>query len=412
MFIKKWEIKVISKKEINSAHALSLLISADVIEEFVRVLLYPSHFTNSVFISIINIFLYCVAFMILSCNCVSEGRIFLKKDSIVISFCVIAFLTVATVITFIVNPNIVILGKNALLTLAISILFFLFGMVEIDINTFYNDMIKISIVAIIYGILAGVKYNIAEVYLNICYNILPFLLISFYVAKKTKSLYARICFLIITYMLIISGGRMPLLIVLSFILGIYFFKEKCNVRKLQIVIILSAIGLIGLLALDQIGLIRSRSLRMLAQGQFLVAGGRDILYRVLLDEVRSNPFKIRGLYADRFGLEEMAKANIITLHSAPYTSFAHNAFVEILYDFGFLIGGVLCAFLLSTIFRFLRRVFWGNNDDSRSLYLIWFLIGFFPLLVSGSFLLKNPFWIFLAMGLRRNSSISENNGVS
>ena len=405
MFKKMWEIKVISKKEINNAHALSILLSADVIEEFVRVLLYPSHFTNSVVISIINIFLYCVAFLILSCNCVSEGRILLKKNNIITSFFVVAFIAFATVITFIVNPDIVILGRSALLALFVSILFFIFGLIEIDSKVFYSDMMKISFIAIVYGVLAAIKYNIDEVYLNIGYNILPFLLISFFVAKETKSLYARICFIIFTCMLLISGGRMPLLIVVSFILGLYFFKEKCNARKLRLLIAVSVIGITGLVALNQLGMIRSRSLKMLAQGQFFVAGGRDVLFRVLLGEVRNSPLKIRGLYADRFGLEEMAKDNIITLHSAPYSSYAHNVFVELLYDFGFVLGGVLCFFLIYAIFRLLKQVFYGDSEDARSLNLIWLLIGLFPLLASNSFLIKTSFWIFLAEGLRKSSKL-------
>lgn len=85
--------------------------------------------------------------------------------------------------------------------------------------------------------------------------------------------------------------------------------------------------------------------------------------------------------------------------------YVHNFFVEVLSHFGVVVGLiVLIMFSFGSLLALLRA-----KQLNYELLIIWFSMGFMPLMVSSSYLISLNFWVFLGLlvGLPRNSSLEE-----
>ena len=131
--------------------------------------------------------------------------------------------------------------------------------------------------------------------------------------------------------------------------------------------------------------IYSRNIRLFLYGhpntEGIYLSGREFIYQEIFNQIMINPIFGIGLTGDRL-----------------YTggSYSHNIFLEIVSGFGVIIGTFILVFLgIISIKALFSRDIKGSN-----LMLIWFCIGFVPLLVSGSYLTDFQFWIFLGLALR------------
>lgn len=126
--------------------------------------------------------------------------------------------------------------------------------------------------------------------------------------------------------------------------------------------------------------IYSRSIDLfLEDGVYL--SGRETIYDEVINQIKSNPILGIGLAGDRV-----------------YTggTYSHNIFLEIISGFGVIIG----SFLLIAIGVISIKVLFSKDLESSSLMLIWFCIGFVPLIISGSYLTEFQFWTFLGLATR------------
>jgi O-antigen ligase len=74
-------------------------------------------------------------------------------------------------------------------------------------------------------------------------------------------------------------------------------------------------------------------------------------------------------------------------------TYSHNIFLEIISGFGIIVGIIILLFLGCITIRSLFL----KNKTRANLMLMWFCIGFVPLIVSGSYLTSFQFWIFLGL---------------
>lgn len=77
-------------------------------------------------------------------------------------------------------------------------------------------------------------------------------------------------------------------------------------------------------------------------------------------------------------------------------SYVHNIFIEVLVNFGVVMGGLINVFLLYFAFKpiFIKDI------KKSDMIIIWISIGFAHLLVSSSYLIDFKFWIYLGLGLK------------
>ncbi|NMD42520.1 MAG: hypothetical protein GYA86_04320 [Firmicutes bacterium] len=198
-------------------------------------------------------------------------------------------------------------------------------------------------------------------------------------------------FTLISVLVILAlGARGPVLCLLVFfVFKLIKPRGRFNYQGMFLTSGAATAGLVGyifrdgvLKALNNIFLhfgIESRSIAL-----FLIKGvhlsGRDRISQLLVSKIGGSPFWGFGLAGDRPFL---------------WGSYAHNFFLEIVVNFGIIIG----FFVLLIIFYLILKSLVTKNKDGYSMLIIWMGLGFVHLMVSGSYLIDLKFWVFMGLVL-------------
>ena len=123
----------------------------------------------------------------------------------------------------------------------------------------------------------------------------------------------------------------------------------------------------------------------LLSGQISQSNSRVIIRERVLEALFKHPFTGLGIYGDR-----VAAGN----------TYAHNFFIEILAQFGVIIGVVLIGLFLYLILKAFRKLVKTKRTDILSIFFVCIVSGFLKLFLSDSYI-DNPFF-FLLIGLSCN----------
>lgn len=126
--------------------------------------------------------------------------------------------------------------------------------------------------------------------------------------------------------------------------------------------------------------IRSRTLLLFLQGNISSSSGRERIFQRLISAISERPIIGLGIGGDR-------------IFSG--SSYAHNLFLELIVDFGVIIGGAVSLFICFIVIKNLVI----RNEEKYSFFIVWVAIGLIPLLVSGSYLTTTKFWTFLGLSI-------------
>lgn len=258
-----------------------------------------------------------------------------------------------------------------------------------------NIIYKASDIVFIVGLLIGVmaltsSVSIGAYSLTLSYYMLLPAIVSVYRFFVNKSLFIVIKFIVSFAVILALGSRgavmcLGVYCILAFIREnskltfktLFFYSSSAICLFVGIIYFKSIVGfaynfLVGF------G-IRSRTLFLLVyDGLYL--SGRDNLYEVVIEQIVKNPIIGIGVAGDR----------------AFIGGYSHNIFIEILSGFGVFLGGIIISILLLICYKSLTNIDKYDSDIS----MVWFCIGFLPLLVSGTYLTDFTFWIFLGLVLR------------
>lgn len=249
-----------------------------------------------------------------------------------------------------------------------------------------------------YWVATGVnRGNKGEYNLGFGYDVLLLFVLFTVLGKKESKWYyclsgiALICILM-------AGSRGPLLGV-ALILVIQLW-DRLRVRRIAvkltiiglfaavfgvIIVNLSTI-MMGLGFLLQRFGFSSRTALLLMSGNFNADSGRGTIYSIALELIKTGgPFG-HGIYGDRF---------VISQKTSMWIGYCHNIALEILVDFGYLMGGIILLVMIYRIIRVLK----APDSEWRSLYLI-FLIASSQLILSGSLWYIASFWATMALNFR------------
>ena len=130
---------------------------------------------------------------------------------------------------------------------------------------------------------------------------------------------------------------------------------------------------------------KSRTLELFLR-DFNHFSGREYIYSTLLKAIDKKPFLGYGISGDRMIMGSFAK-------------YSHNIFLELIIQFGIIIGGSLIFILLFLITKGLLE----KDNLKYNLFIIWLSLGFAPLLVSNSYLVAINFWILLALMIKNEN---------
>ena len=230
------------------------------------------------------------------------------------------------------------------------------------------------------------------------YMVLPAAVIS------ADALFDRFKFLhaantLVALMLIfISGARGPLACILLFtaikFILLLLTQKKWKAFIIWVGIISLPLMLIGnrlLFAISQFIIDRGFSTRLLgyiAKDDVLNETGRDQIRNYVINLIGQHPLMGVGLAQDRMMINRFL-GDPINLAIGDYP---HNFFLELLVQYGTIVGSIVIFLFLRMIYLSFRR---SPDRDARNMLLLFLSIGFFPLLFSGSYLTAPLLFAFL-----------------
>lgn len=236
----------------------------------------------------------------------------------------------------------------------------------------------------------------------------PFVVIFYVNWIKDKSLHSFIIF-VLSSLFVLMGGRQSLVILAICIIVLkfhyYFNKDK---GKAILTIIIMGIGCIVLAllwdyilyALDyllKIMNISSRTLSALINKRLFDTSNRKFIYDLSMEIIKKNGIKISGIFASLYHLRQFSTR----------IAYPHNIILEVLIDFGVLLGSILLCLL---VFLIIRRILMGKYSK-REFILALVILVICRLMVSSSYMIEGNFLILLGLLLNSKDEIHTNKRI-
>lgn len=198
---------------------------------------------------------------------------------------------------------------------------------------------------------------------------------------------ALVCFICI----LVFGSRGALVAGVIYILYDLVKKNKRNLIYITIAsFFVLSIAISFSDYLESLG-ISSRTLNLIIGGGLSAAEGRDDIYPKALSLIRDNWFTGLGIYGDRVNMDG---------------EYCHNIVLEILLDFGIIMGSLL----ILTFFIILINLYRKLDRPHKNILFKYFIVLFFPLFASGSYLTDCNVGVFGGVVMILNNYIRTNLG--
>ena len=239
----------------------------------------------------------------------------------------------------------------------------------------------------IYFILFWEKISYDETYSMAYTNYMLFSLVVFIYTffEEKKTLYIiPILFSVLSMLLI--GSRGAIVASVAYFLFLVFMSKKITMIRVAIILILIGVC-VNLSRIFELMVeffrkmgINSRSIDFLISGEFIsYDSGRSNLYLKSIELIKLHPYIGNGIGAD----------------SRVLHTYTHNLFLDILVQFGLVIGiTIIICMLVIMVLGLLKT-------DNKALYFLFFFLGFFPLMVSGTYLTQITFWMYMGYCMGR-----------
>lgn len=227
-------------------------------------------------------------------------------------------------------------------------------------------------------------FSISEYSMSFSYScLLPMMV--FYNEKKP---YSMIISVFLFLMVIAIGSRGA---AFSFVIYILFDVFASSNKRKWWILLLSFLFIVLLPFfenyLGSIG-ISSRTLNMAEDNDLFSSTGRNTIQKGAWQLIADYPFGM-GIYGDRANLGG---------------AYCHNIFLELLVDFGWIIGGGICLISLYSIVNLFIR----TKGKYKNYLLIMFVVGIVPLFASGSVFQQAEPWWLLGFSVLLNNNIKHN----
>jgi hypothetical protein len=218
-------------------------------------------------------------------------------------------------------------------------------------------------------------------YMPYSYFMLPFILCSYVLARRKRSLFWLATFFALYASILSHGARNAVVMPILFVCAYELFTGSLVKRVVTLIVILG-VGVVLFLFLDKI--MYALSLLPFFENSRLVTkflakavtsgGERDLFINEGIRRLLHMEMEVPGLFGDRAFI------------SGPYP---HNIFLEILLQFGWILGTLMCVGILYLI---VYAICFSRNKV-MGLYLFFGI--FVKLIVSDSYVMYGNFWLWL-----------------
>lgn len=385
--------------------AFALLLLAAILEETIRSFVQLSSVPiPELLISAIDIVAYLLLYLFIFLH-LNKKQVF---NSFKQSILLVLLLFLVYCFSLIINNKILVYLSSFLNILFKAVLYIFFGKMlrayKMDLKTFRPFYFIVSMYCII-----TVLFPMADDYYMIfSYYVLPWCVIAYCSSSRLKSKFDFLFFLLFFAAMLLSGARMPCLIVLVFIAFDFIFLKKNDAKGIakKLVLLVFAFSIVLTLLIFGSSIaqflesknVSSRFLTKLLNGQLLESVQRVKIYDAISSAIRHDPYSFKGLFSDRIYLgETYIGTNELNITIDGSDNFAylysHNLVLETIFEFGVVLGSL---FLATLAIKSLKTIVLMRSDTNGVIALLFsFSVGLFPLLVSNSYLIYPLFWFFL-----------------
>lgn len=264
-----------------------------------------------------------------------------------------------------------------------------------DIDKCMNVLIKVSTAYVYLGVLYYyyVTY-VAGTYemdttidqMGLAYQYLPHVLLLLYATLNRFNVFYLIALLLGLFMIIGTGNRGALFLVLFYGVSILLFRKivKTHYKIIGILLFVLLVLSINSIALNMTEIMGDfglsvRSLNYFLEGEFTDSNGRDYLYNILIPAILNSPFFGYGLAGDRILLNGTG-------------AYSHNIFIELIISFGPFFGFIIFTSILVLLYRAFSNC---QTAHQKSFFFILLSCGFLQLFISNTFLSEESFYFLL-----------------
>ena len=313
---------------------------------------------------------------------IPAAYIFIKRrlSLFLITYSFILYLILLTLIFYPENEKYLLPGTFYILCINVPGFLCLASIVDIKIlkKILFFISYLIFVLGLIYlfllwiGKIAFLSYSITFSY----YLLLPALV---FVGQQKKRF--TFIFIIICIMMLLVGSRGALVAAIIYASMLLFIDRKNRknillITSVLVVVIVSGSFLSLFLKLSDNMAVTSRTMDLFLKGDIIQGSSRSDLYSTVWESILNNPFWGYGIFGDRIILDG---------------TWSHNFFLEIFHNFGLFFGTALILVL-----SYMSILVLVNSDiEGKKFLLMFFCFGFFPLMVSGSYLIQTGFGLFI-----------------
>ncbi|MDT2966211.1 O-antigen ligase family protein [Enterococcus casseliflavus] len=317
---------------------------------------------------------------------------FIKRINNIIPI-VIMFLITFYSFNFIFESNVIFLQKTVTEFILNCFPPLLFVLSLKSFKFLYKNLLNMSRLVSIILILSIIS-NTFSLQENIYAMGLSYSLIFFYIFLlhdfiQSRNILSFILQFPIFFFILSYGSRGAFSCIIAYLIIIFLRNIIFNVKIKQTIILMSILIVFALGYRKVVDFlynfllsqgIYSRNIESLVNGRFVSSDARIEIYKRLLSIFYDDPLLVRGINA------EYNEVGI----------YAHNIFIEILYQFGFFIG----FFILMIILYFIAKSLYSEYEYFQYSLSIIILSVWLPyLLLSGSLWINPYFWLFIGINI-------------
>lgn len=256
----------------------------------------------------------------------------------------------------------------------------------------YNAMAQMSTILFSFAVFIVIMTFTGNIegenvnYMTIAYDINLSVLVFGIVAISEKNYIKIILFVATTFSILIIGCRGAFITIALTTVWIIVYRYGFRLLLVPaIIILLISIFFIPTMSyvteiLDDVGY-ESRTLTKLLYGGLLESSGRDYIRESILAEAEMNQYMPYGLFGDRVISQKIGIGDI----------YIHNIFLEIIINFGIILGVIL---ILSLVY-FTIKSFIACDKKTKLIYSIIVGCAFIKLSFSNSYLIEPLFYAYL-----------------
>lgn len=203
---------------------------------------------------------------------------------------------------------------------------------------------------------------------------------------------------IIVMLMVLRGSRASVLCLFIFMVLVYIFvdSEKHNTgRQVRIVVALSLLGVTAVSFQSIVSVLvkllsNSRTLYLLSTN-ISFDSGRSGIMDFYWEEINNHLFSFKGILSDRVIYSQKFGTGF------SLTNYPHNFIIEVLFQFGVIIGILFLLFLLSLLLKKFKEIRICSNPYYTCFYFMLFVAGLIKLFFSASYLTSVEFFLLLGM---------------